>query len=745
MPYRRTLQDPPRPLTRVRVPLAAAIALVVLASALPVASAAAPQMRADPFRAEVAAGSQFRGFLTITNPNDYAQDYALTVNAQQLTVFLDAPTAAVEPSATKKVGFLVIVPNAYAAREVLLRFDASDSGVSAQAFVIVNVTAQAPRYDAGILPATGESGIGASIDDGNTVDGQVHVTNQNSTTQTIPIRVRSDVEGWTYTLSAESLLLDPGKTDTVFVRFSPGPTAKNGSAFLEIGGGPSAHTSVVVSLNITHRNASAIEGKAQLQLSTRIEHLELDFASETYVQLYVRNVGTAPFDGPVVASVPASQTSFSIAGPTSVRVAPGDEVELAFRVSTSLDAKPDERSYITWRIGDQTGGLPLRIVTHLRIGGDRLDAIVPDGEVGWVNITVWNDGERPWTGEIQLDMPFGVAVSGNGEITVPEGQASVTRQFGIARSVNRLEPVQGAVVFRVPGGEWTVEIDVDGPRGALAIALDPGALVLAAGQAGLVNVRVQNLGDEPWSGLLAHVASPGLDAGATATPLTLDAHAEATVPVYVTLVSGETGEVEFTAGAARAVLPINPHAVAPRDEPATGEASLALVAIPVAAVAVGAGALAIAPRRWPLAFAGLYARLARSRLLEHPTRARIRELVEGEPGLTHNEIGRRLELERGTLEHHLAKLVKNGLLVAVPDGQLRRHYAPGSAQPATRAALDARILTHVRARGAPTPASEVASALGVSRQAMHYHLRRMVREGSVVAQRGSGGLMLRVP
>lgn len=182
---------------------------------------------------------------------------------------------------------------------------------------------------------------------------------------------------------------------------------------------------------------------------------------------------------------------------------------------------------------------------------------------------------------------------------------------------------------------------------------------------------------------------------------------------------------------------------------AVGRAAATFSAIPgpalvLASVGVLAAGVAVARRAWPLAFAGMYARIARSRLLDHPTRARLRALVEERPGITHNELMRATGLGAGTLQHHARRLEAAGALLTVEDGQRRRYYAPGAQVPEARGALDARIIHLVARAGRARPAA-LATALGVSRQAAHYHVKRLVASGELVAEREGRLVRVRRP
>lgn len=134
------------------------------------------------------------------------------------------------------------------------------------------------------------------------------------------------------------------------------------------------------------------------------------------------------------------------------------------------------------------------------------------------------------------------------------------------------------------------------------------------------------------------------------------------------------------------------------------------------------------------------ARVAPLRALEHPRRAGMVALLRVEPGLTLAEVRRRLGMSNGVARHHLALLEAIGAVRVVSDGALRRLWLAGEpAKPVPP--LRDRALDAVAQRGTMR-ASELAQALGVSRQALHYHLKRLVEEGHLGAVRRDNELVI---
>jgi DNA-binding MarR family transcriptional regulator len=146
-------------------------------------------------------------------------------------------------------------------------------------------------------------------------------------------------------------------------------------------------------------------------------------------------------------------------------------------------------------------------------------------------------------------------------------------------------------------------------------------------------------------------------------------------------------------------------------------------------------------RRWGLLLAPLYSRLARNRMLESEPRSRLAELVKAEPGITFSEAQRRLGLGAGALTYHTRRLEEAGVLFSSPDGQHRRLFHVGQGRVAPVPPLSERALAEL-AQAGPTTLAVLATRLGVSKQALHYHVRRMATEGRILSRRVGTELLL---
>ncbi len=126
--------------------------------------------------------------------------------------------------------------------------------------------------------------------------------------------------------------------------------------------------------------------------------------------------------------------------------------------------------------------------------------------------------------------------------------------------------------------------------------------------------------------------------------------------------------------------------------------------------------------------------------LDHPTRVRIYNHLIVLPGDHFRSIVRSLRIGVGEGRHHLSVMVRNGLVRESRTNGRCRYYAEGQGPMSDRNELFAkhwgyrdlrlRVLFAVRNLGDARP-SEVAKALGISRQLVAYHLAHLSELGLV--------------
>ena len=131
--------------------------------------------------------------------------------------------------------------------------------------------------------------------------------------------------------------------------------------------------------------------------------------------------------------------------------------------------------------------------------------------------------------------------------------------------------------------------------------------------------------------------------------------------------------------------------------------------------------------------------------LAHPSRRRIYEHLLRLPGDHFRAIARALRMGVSSARHHLAILVRTGLVYEEHAEGRCRYYPRGEAVTTQIAGLYRkhwkyrdlrfRVLLAVHAVREAQPAT-VARALGISRQLAAYHLARLAKQGRVVVRGG---------
>jgi DNA-binding MarR family transcriptional regulator len=141
-------------------------------------------------------------------------------------------------------------------------------------------------------------------------------------------------------------------------------------------------------------------------------------------------------------------------------------------------------------------------------------------------------------------------------------------------------------------------------------------------------------------------------------------------------------------------------------------------------------------------------------VLQHATRDRIYAHIRENPGVHYRGLLKQLDLPNGTLVHHLHTLERERLVRRARHGLHLRFFPSGMPPPPAPAPTpwavpagamppaggqvsvagfapsekQVAVLEHVRAHPGCSQV-EVAEALGMSRQALHYHVRALVSHG----------------
>ncbi|MHB1260889.1 MAG: winged helix-turn-helix transcriptional regulator [Thermoplasmatota archaeon] len=170
--------------------------------------------------------------------------------------------------------------------------------------------------------------------------------------------------------------------------------------------------------------------------------------------------------------------------------------------------------------------------------------------------------------------------------------------------------------------------------------------------------------------------------------------------------------------------------------------------LPSPAAATGLGLLGVLASVlyyfWPhaksLALAPFFTRIADDELLHNPNRSRILDLVRAEPGIHFQDLARKAGVGRGTLDHHLRKLVDAELV------SIRRTSGYACCFPKGVGAIDRRLMDaapvlrseggravlQVVARRPGASSRDLAIELGLAPSTVSYHLKRLETAGLVL-------------
>ena len=190
-------------------------------------------------------------------------------------------------------------------------------------------------------------------------------------------------------------------------------------------------------------------------------------------------------------------------------------------------------------------------------------------------------------------------------------------------------------------------------------------------------------------------------------------------------------------------------------EPAAATAATALWQVPPTGAVASVSFLALVASLlyyfWPAvkgAGLGLFSRTRDDELLEHPRRAQVLQLVQAEPGIHFQDLARRLAVGRGTLDHHLRKMLAAGLLTKVQHNGYACYFPKGAvdrrvmaAAPLLRSGGGRAVFQALRQQPGRS-GRELALALGLSQSTVSYHLRKLQEAGLVFGAGDGAGLRL---
>lgn len=139
-------------------------------------------------------------------------------------------------------------------------------------------------------------------------------------------------------------------------------------------------------------------------------------------------------------------------------------------------------------------------------------------------------------------------------------------------------------------------------------------------------------------------------------------------------------------------------------------------------------------------------RIRRDEVLDSPTREAVYEAVREEPGLCVRDVCDRVDVAWGTAVYHLEVLEENRMVVSSRHGRHRRFFENGATPEGDRDVLamlqndtTAEVLETIRSEPG-LPQKEVAEAVGLSPQALAWHLDRLA-EADLLEKERDGRLV----
>ncbi|MFA5943088.1 MAG: winged helix-turn-helix transcriptional regulator [Candidatus Thermoplasmatota archaeon] len=163
-------------------------------------------------------------------------------------------------------------------------------------------------------------------------------------------------------------------------------------------------------------------------------------------------------------------------------------------------------------------------------------------------------------------------------------------------------------------------------------------------------------------------------------------------------------------------------------------------AVTVGIVSLIAAFLAVA---WPSLKVAipLFSRIEASRMLDHPLRRRVHDLVHEEPGIHPSQVAQRLGISSNTAIHHLNRLSGAGYLGERQIGAYHCYFPRGSlderlqeAVPVLKSRGAQAVLLAVEVHGAPSFKGLMA-ATGLGYATVHHHAQRLWKAGLLASER----------
>jgi predicted transcriptional regulator len=133
----------------------------------------------------------------------------------------------------------------------------------------------------------------------------------------------------------------------------------------------------------------------------------------------------------------------------------------------------------------------------------------------------------------------------------------------------------------------------------------------------------------------------------------------------------------------------------------------------------------------------LYVRIKGEKILDNFIRGKIYGYIIANPGDHYNSIRTALKLKNGALAYHLKALEREELVKSQTDGKFKRFYPYEMSVPKRATKLTTmreNIVEQIKERPGITQ-NEISEKMGVSHQAISYHLRTLVQLGAVEVEK----------
>jgi predicted transcriptional regulator len=135
----------------------------------------------------------------------------------------------------------------------------------------------------------------------------------------------------------------------------------------------------------------------------------------------------------------------------------------------------------------------------------------------------------------------------------------------------------------------------------------------------------------------------------------------------------------------------------------------------------------------------LYSKLNKDKVLNQFLRGQIYGYIMAYPGENYSSIKKAMGVENGTLTHHLYILEREGFVSSRVDGRNKRFYPAGvTREKKTKASMIQKAILKMIRQGPDLTQTEIAEALGTSKQVVNYHIKSLQKIGLLsVAKNGS--------